>query len=351
MATTDARFMIYGANGYTGTLAAEHAVARGHRPVLAGRSADKVRPLADRLGLPWLAIDLADRPALERALAGLDAVLHTAGPFVHTSAPMVDACLASKVSYLDVTGELPVFAATFARDRDARGAGICLMSGVGFDVVPTDCLARYVSDRTPGATELELAFAAIGSPSAGTAKSALEQARNGGLVRRDGRLVPYPVGKGAKRIRFTSAELWCVPVPWGDLETAYVTTHIPNITTYMAQPPRNIRAMRVGAPVLRMALAIAPVRRALARAIERRVHGPDEAARERGRSHIWARAATPDGRATEARLETAEGYLFTARSSIRAVERVLELRPSGALTPAGAFGADFVLEIEGSVRS
>src|SRR5512146_641462 len=105
MASEKSQFMIYGANGYTGVLAAEHAVSRGHRPILAGRSADKVRPLAERLGVPGVAVDLADRPALERALAGLDAVLHAAGPFIHTAAPMIDACLAANVSYLDITGE------------------------------------------------------------------------------------------------------------------------------------------------------------------------------------------------------------------------------------------------------
>src|SRR5260370_30056942 len=32
-------FLIYGANGYTGALIARAAVARGHRPLLAGRNA------------------------------------------------------------------------------------------------------------------------------------------------------------------------------------------------------------------------------------------------------------------------------------------------------------------------
>ena len=42
-------WMIYGANGYTGQLIAELAASRGHKPVLAGRSADKVRPMAEKL--------------------------------------------------------------------------------------------------------------------------------------------------------------------------------------------------------------------------------------------------------------------------------------------------------------
>ena len=45
------RWLLYGASGYTGRMIAEEAVRRGHRPVLAGRSAERVRPLAESLGL------------------------------------------------------------------------------------------------------------------------------------------------------------------------------------------------------------------------------------------------------------------------------------------------------------
>ena len=44
-------WMIYGANGYTGELIAREAVSHGLKPVLAGRTAAKVEPLAASLGL------------------------------------------------------------------------------------------------------------------------------------------------------------------------------------------------------------------------------------------------------------------------------------------------------------
>ena len=97
-------FLIYGANGYTGRLVAETAVARGHRPLLAGRSADALGAVARDLGLDHRVLPL-ETAALRSALSGFSAVLHCAGPFSRTSRPMADACLLARVHYLDVTGE------------------------------------------------------------------------------------------------------------------------------------------------------------------------------------------------------------------------------------------------------
>src|SRR5581483_1843854 len=191
---SEPRWLIYGAYGYTGTLVAEEAVRRGHRPLLAGRAVEKLAPLAARLGLDDVAVGLEDQAALVRALEGVDLVFHAAGPFVHTSAPMIRACLAAGASYLDVTGEIPVFQNTFAHDAEARERGVSLISGVGFDVVPTDCLACHVAEQVPGAVELELTIAATAlQPSAGTTRTMLEELPAGGLVRRAGRLVPVPL--------------------------------------------------------------------------------------------------------------------------------------------------------------
>ena len=108
---TGSAWMIYGATGYTGVLVAHEAVQRGERPVLAGRNREAVERLARELGLASRVFDLGDPAALARELAGppcFAAVLHCAGPFVHTSAPMVRACLAARTHYLDITGSSPV---------------------------------------------------------------------------------------------------------------------------------------------------------------------------------------------------------------------------------------------------
>ena len=342
--------MLYGASGYTGRLIAEQAVRRGHRPVLAGRSREKLEPLAGPLGLEVAVVGLDDVRGLVASLEGVPLVLHAAGPFVRTSEPMVQACLAAGAHYLDITGEIPVFENTFQHDAEARERGIALMSGVGFDVVPTDCLARHVSERVPGAHELNLAIASVGQASAGTARSALEQLPSGGQVRRGGSLQPWPMGKGVRRVRFSDAERTVAPIPWGDLVTAWHTTHIPNITTYMALPGAAARTLRFTYPLLQRVLSVGAVRQRAERFIDARMHGPDEQARAQHRTQLWAEARAADGRRAEAWLELPEPYAFTAVAAVRAVEEVLAQKLQGAHTPARAFGTDFVLSIEGTRR-
>jgi short subunit dehydrogenase-like uncharacterized protein len=350
-------WLIYGAYGYTGELVAREALRRGHRPRLSGRDEGKLRAMAERLGLEAVPLDLDDGAALVRAVGDVSVVFHAAGPFVRTSEPMIRACLTAGAHYVDITGEIPVFERTFAHDGEAKQRGIVLLSGAGFDVVPTDCLAAHVARRVPGATELEIAFAGLAQPSGGTAKSTFEGALVGGFLRRDGKLVPTPLGKGGRRVRFADRERPVLPIPWGDLATAYRTTGIPNITTYMAVPGRVASMAKAGwaigaaaAPVARWILGAEPVRRAIERRIERTVKGPDDALRAHARSQIWSRASNGAGQSAEAWLETLDGYTFTAVAGVRAVERILGSNLTGAVTPALAFGPDFVLDVEGTSR-
>jgi short subunit dehydrogenase-like uncharacterized protein len=224
-------------------------------------------------------------------------------------------------------------------------------------VVPTDCLAAYVANRVANPSQLEIAIAAIGRPSPGTTKSSFEGMLRGGLVRRNGLLVAHPMGKGARTIRFSDRERNVVPIPWGDLVTAHRTTGIPNITTYMAFP-KNVATLMsstwwlqdVASPLTRAVLGSNSVKQRVMRTIEQKVQGPDAQARERGRSFVWARAQNEQGESAEAWLDTLEGYVFTAVAGVRIVERLLEKNLAGALTPALAFGPDFVLEIPSTRR-
>ncbi|RME45233.1 MAG: NAD-dependent epimerase/dehydratase family protein, partial [Caldilineae bacterium] len=215
--TSNTPWMIYGANGYTGQLLVEEAVKRGHHPLLAGRSAAKIAPLAEKYGLEWVAFSLDDESALRKAVGGVGLVFHAAGPFIHTARPMRSACLAAGAHYLDITGEIPVLQESLAGDAAARERGIALISGAGFDVIPTDCAAVHTARRLPGATTLDIAIASLTRPSAGTAKSMLEGLTRGGWVRRDGKLVPHPPGRGARTIHFPHRPLTVVPIPWGCL--------------------------------------------------------------------------------------------------------------------------------------
>ncbi|RMD88225.1 MAG: saccharopine dehydrogenase, partial [Alphaproteobacteria bacterium] len=225
------RFLIYGATGYTGVLVAERAKALGMTPTLAGRNAEKTRALAERLGFLCRAFALDDRAALDDALGEVDVVLHIAGPFSATSKPMADACLRTGTHYLDITGEIAVFEALAARDAEAKEAGVMLLPGCGFDVVPSDCLAAHMKRRLPDASELDLAIMGLGKTSRGTAKTAIEGIAHGRLARRGGRIVDLerPL---EKTFRFPDGERQGIAVSWGDVSTAWHSTGIPDITVF-----------------------------------------------------------------------------------------------------------------------
>jgi len=343
--------LVYGANGYTGELCAREAAARGLAAILAGRRREAVEPLADALGLPWRAFELEDRAALAAGLGGVAAVLHCAGPFCATSRPMVDACLARRVPYLDITGEIEVFEAIFSRDGEAKARGVALLPGAGFDVVPSDCLAARLQEALPDAVRLDLGFASVGGRwSRGTLVTAIEGAPKGSWVRRGGRYVPIRPAALVRTIEFERGRpRTAVAIPWGDLATAFRTTGIPDITTWAGVGRRQLRAMR-GLALLRPLLAIGSLRRALQALVRRRVTGPDEATRTIARCLFWGRAEAVDGRAVEARIATPEGYRFTATAAVECARRAAagELSP-GAWTPSCALGPRFVDTLPGVV--
>lgn len=350
-------WMIYGATGYTGQLVAEEAIQRGHRPLLAGRSEGKLRPLAERLGLEYVVAPLDDAPALLRAVERVRLVYLAAGPFIHTSTAVVAACLQAGAHYLDITGEVAVYQSVFAQDAAARAKGVALVPGIGFDVVPSDCLAKHVADTLPDATEIVTVIDALGSGSAGggisagTAKTQLEMIRTSGFSRREnGRLVEFAPGSGARRFPMQGGERLAMPVPWGDIETVYRSTGIPNITSYITMPAATIRALRLTGGVLFPLLRVGAAHRLATALVERFVKGPSAETRHTGRTQVYAEARNARGDFQQAWLETLEAYQFTKVAGVRAVEHVLATGPIGALAPSQALGADFVLGIEGTRR-
>lgn len=343
------RWMLYGANGYTGRLIIEEALKRGHRPLLAGRSAGPIEALAEETGLDHVVVDLGDPLALRESLSDIHTVLHAAGPFSATSEPMVAAALETGTHYLDITGEIGVFEATFRRDKEAKESGVTLISGVGFDVVPTDCLALQLSQALPDAQHLDLAFCALGGVSRGTATTAVEGLPEGNWERQDGRLVPTPVAGLVMRVPFADRERDAVSIPWGDLSTAWRTTHIPNIRTFMAMPQSTIRwARRLGR--FRGLMGWSWIQAALRAVVRHTVRGPDTQARAKGVSHVWGEVRDLEGNRVRGGLQAPEGYTLTALAAVAAVDRLLtDDVDTGALTPATAFGADFIGTIDGVV--
>src|ERR1043166_7615820 len=214
------RFLIYGAYGYTGELITRYAAERGLKPILAGRSEAKTKHIADKFGFEYRVFDLDDE-AIDAGLVNIDVVLHCAGPFSLTSRPMVEACLRNKKHYTDITGEIDVFEACGARDKQAQDAGVMLMPGVGFDVVRGDCLARHLKDRLPTATRLSLAFYGMGRLSHGTQATMTMNVGKGGAIRRDGKITSVPAAWRTREIDFGDGVVKTgVTIPWGDVATA-----------------------------------------------------------------------------------------------------------------------------------
>lgn len=332
--TTKSGWMIYGASGYTGRLVAQQAVALGERPLLAGRSAAKVQRVADELGLPWVAFDLDDGVAAVTALRGVELVLLAAGPFDGLAQPMMDACLEAGTHYADLDNELPVFRAAQERDARARARGVALVPGVGFGTIATGSLVKRVVAEVRDASRLECALH-IATSHAGpaTGQSGLAAIRLGGRVRRGGRLVAQALGAGGKDIPFADRTRRASPVPTGDLEAAWMDTHIPDIVVY-STALRGGALQRAGIAILRRLLWIGAIRRAVGSVREGRDGDT--------RCQAWACATNASGEHAEARLETGEGFAFTAAAAARAVAVIRRAPIAGAHAAATVLGAGFV---------
>ncbi len=341
--------LIYGANGYTGKLIAGEARAGQASVVLGGRNPNKLKAVAAPLDLPWRAFDLADRTRLDAALKDVAVVLCCAGPFSATARPMADACLRSGAHYLDITGEIDVFESLAARDAEAKRAGVTLLPGVGFDVVPSDCLAAHLKRRLPDATNLTIYISVGPSMSRGTAKTAIEGLADGARARRNGRIVAVaPPNAGS--CDFGRGERPTIQIGWGDVSTAFHSTGIPNIEVHFeASPALNALARVPG--FVRSLAALSPTQRLLKALVDRQPEGPSDEAKLKGRCVLVGAASNKKGETVRARLKTPEGYTLTARTSLDAATRVAagEFKP-GFQTPSLAFGPDYILGFEGVMR-
>jgi short subunit dehydrogenase-like uncharacterized protein len=348
--TEDKPFLIYGATGYTGELTARLAVDLSMRPTLAGRNREKVERLARELKLPWLAFGLDDGPALRVALRDAPVVLNCAGPFSQTYRPVVEACLHTGAHYLDITGEMLEHEELASRDEEAKAAGVMLLPSAGYDVVPSDCLVLHTARRLPSATHLMLAFAQQGGVSRGTATTSVEMASRAGLIRKDGRLTPIPPGSKSRSVDFGRGPTHVVAIPWGDLATAYHSTGIPNIETYIALPPAAqtvLRGSGAFAPLASSSLGQA----ALKALVGLMPDGPSETARAKGYALLWCEVTDDAGNRAVSRMRTPHAYTLTAATSLEIVRRVLRGdAPPGYQTPAKAYGPDLVMEIGGVTR-
>ncbi|MCG8613396.1 MAG: saccharopine dehydrogenase NADP-binding domain-containing protein [Pseudomonadales bacterium] len=341
-------WMIYGANGYTGELIAREAAKRGLKPILAGRRRETIEALAKELGLESRVFGLDNPTQVGKHLQGCELVLHCAGPFSATSAPMVEGCLQAGAHYLDITGEIGVFEHVHAQHDRAREAGVVLCPGVGFDVIPTDCVAAALKAEMPDATHLELGFDTRTGLSPGTAKTTVEGMAQGGKVRRDGKIITVSMGYEIRRIDFGDGEKLAMTIPWGDVSTAYHNTGIPNITTFVPGPALMVRLSKL-ANLLRPILSWGWMQRFLKARIDKHVSGPDETSRAKLPTYVWGEVRNARGEKKTARVRTENSYSLTITGALAVIDYLMKRKPEGgAYTPAKLIGPELVTQLPGS---
>ena len=345
------KFLLYGANGYTGKLITRFAKDFGLTPILAGRTESKIKPLAEEHGYDYRIFDLNDKAATDKALQDVKVVLHAAGPFIYTGKPMIEACIRTGTHYLDITGEYQIFEYGAEKSKEAEKAGVMLMSGVGFDVVPTDCMAAYLKNKMPDATHLKLAFAMVGGAvSTGTAMTMTENLGQMSKTRLNGKLVDVPVGHKSMTVPFARKAFFCMTIPWGDISTAYRTTGIPNIETYTKVHPAQYKWIQRGKYfnwILRSSL----VKNYMQKKVRAAPAGPNDEERAKALSQVWGEVTNAKGEVEAANLVCSEGYTLTAEAALLITKKVLNGNvKAGCQTPAGLYGADLVMEIKGSER-
>ncbi len=345
---SDAKLLIYGANGYSGTMISREARERGLEPVLAGRSREPVEKLGRDLDLPFRVFSLDDPGALASELRGFRVLINCAGPFSATARPMMDACIETGVHYCDITGEIDVFVEAHNRRQRAETAGVVVCPGVGFDVVPTDCLAAKLKQALPDANRLALGFDSRSGMSPGTAKTSIEGLARGGKVRRGGKIVTVPLAYRTRLIDFGDGEKLAMTIPWGDVATAYYTTGIPDIDVYIPASPRLVSRLKKMNWV-RPLLGLAAVQNFMKKRVDRSVKGPTAEQRARLSTALWGEVVNPAGHIRTARFTTANGYTVTMNAAVSISQYLLKCEGvAGALTPSQLMGADFAFGLPGS---
>jgi len=342
--------IVYGSYGYTGQLIVEECKAKGVDVILSGRNAEALKKQSSLTGFPFEAVDIENNSALCKLLEKGSTVIHAAGPFQFTAKAMADACLRTKRHYTDITGEILVFEAMARLDSQAKSAGITLMPGTGFDVAPSDCLAAHLKSRLPSATHLQLAFASDkGGLSRGTSKTMVEGMGLGGAIRKNGKIIPVPLHEGISEINYGAFKLQSVRIPWGDVATAFYSTGIGNIEVFRGADKGLIKQVNLSR-YLNWLLRMRVVKNYLIKQIDKKPAGPNEERRSKAKMFLWGKVS--DGNQERiSLLETVEGYTLTAKTSVLIAQKIISGNfKTGFQTPSMAYGADLIMEVEGSKR-
>lgn len=339
--------LLYGATGFTGRLIADAALKLGLRPILAGRERKRVEPLARALGLEYRVAPLAHGAVLRDALQGIGVVLNAAGPFVETALPLLDACIETGAHYLDVSGELDALEAVAGRGPSARARGLMLLPGVGFDVVPSDCLCAHVARRAAQPRVLRIAISGLELASPGSSATVVGGLGRPTRVRRSGRLTELPRNTFTRPFDFGRGPRACTAVSWGDLASAHLTTGIEDVETYFELAPA-VAVMLQASTYASWFFALPRVRESLQRQAKAWMPEPTVEQRASRRATVVVEIEDVRGKKHAARLSTPEAYTFTATVAAQILQRVAggDTEP-GFQTPGRLFGPQLVFGMAG----
>lgn len=339
------QIVVYGSYGYTGKLIVRECLQKNLDVVLAGRNEEALMAQNRETGYPFHVVTIDQTEKLKNLLAPATLVIHCGGPFVYTAEKMAETCLATNTHYIDITGEIGVLELLAGLDERASQAGIMILPGAGFDVVPSDCLALHLKNRLPEVTHLELAFAmSDGGISRGTAKTTIEGLGEGSCIRQDGKLKIVPLHQGIKAIHFGKFSSLAARIPWGDLATAWRTTSIPNIEVFMGIDQKLAFFMRLTSN-FNWLLKKRWLKNILLRQADRGAAGPADNKRGKARSYLVGRAWTAD-KEVKSEMVTLDGYTLTAKTCLLIAERILRGDyKAGYQTPASAYGSALILEV------
>ena len=343
MKTSSPIVLVYGANGYSAKLIIVELISKSIKPILSGRNEAALKELSHKYDCEYKAVDLNDNEKLDAALNGVHTVLNCAGPFKFTAKEIMEACLRCKCNYLDITGEIPAMYLAFFLNQKAKEKGIVFLPSVGFDIIPTDCLAKRLSEKMPDATHLKLGFSNKGGKiSRGTWLTTLEFLGGTGRIRRDGKMVESNIGEFTVDFKIKDFSFCGISIPWGDVYSSYQSTKIPNVEVYLALPRILVKSKALLLFFLSF-LKISLIKNVVALFMKKILTGPSKTKRDSTKTYVWGRVENAKGNMIEEVYQFMEGYNLTAKGAAECVERVLKntLKP-GTYTPSLAFGSEFM---------
>jgi short subunit dehydrogenase-like uncharacterized protein len=353
-----ARIVLFGATGYTGRLTAERLVALGERPLLAGRSDEKLAALAADLGdLEWQRADVFRRNSVFDLVSDGDVLLSTVGPFAKWGEPAVGAAIAARGTYLDSTGEPAFIRRVFEEwGPSAERGGARLLTAMGYDFVPGALAgALALEDAGEAAVRVDVGYYALGGGpdalSEGTKASLVGATLNDGFAFRDGHVQVARAAERVRAFRMKGKDRDAISIGGAEhftLPAAY--PRLREVNVYLGWFAGLARPMQAASLVGSAVARVPGVRGALQMAGERLVGltGSPEAGTTGGtRSWIAAQAFDRTGLPLgEVHLAGGDPYAFTASFLAWAAKRALHegVEGAGPLGPVEAFGLDALEE-------